>query len=57
MTAHDKCKTAGLPGLWTMIELTDVPRSTLIDWSNKMPKRFDKILKLCVKWIEAEKGK
>ena len=40
-----------------MIELTDVPRSTLIDWSNKMPKRFDKILKLCVKWIEAEKGK
>ena len=49
MTANEKCIEAGLESLWEMVALTGVPWSTLRDWSNKMPKRFNKILDLCVK--------
>jgi len=54
MTANDKCIKAGLGDIWTMVALTGVSRSTLRDWSNKMPNRFDKILKLCVAWQESQ---
>lgn len=49
MTADKQAKAAGLDGgLARMVELTDVPRSTLVDWSNKQPERFKRILELCV---------
>ena len=48
MTANEKCIQAGSENLWVMVALTGVPRTTLVDWSNKNPNRFDKILKLCV---------
>lgn len=53
MTPDKTCSAAGLPGgIPRMMELTGVPRRTLIDWHNnpKFRERFDKILKLCVEF-------
>ena len=55
MTASQQAKAAGLRSLTQMIELTGVPRQTLIDWHRNKPERFEKILKLCADSIELAK--
>ena len=58
MSASTQAKAAGLKSLARMVELTGVPRRTLIDWHDNPNhrERFDKILKLCVEFDKKQDG-
>ena len=55
MSASVAAKKAGLKSLSQVIELSGVPRSTLIDWHRDRPRLFKIVLFGCQKVIEGEK--
>jgi hypothetical protein len=44
MKPHEKCKKAGLSGLKELSEISKMPQSTLIKWSETRPFVFEAIL-------------
>ena len=53
MNASKEAKAAGLKSLTQMIQLTNVPRSTLEDWARVKPVTFNIALFGCVKALES----
>lgn len=46
MKLHEKCKQAGLSSLAELVEITEIPKRTLIDWHNnpKYPRRLQAVI-------------
>ena len=47
MTPSQTAKSAGLKNLAQVIEITGVPRSTLVDWYHNKPKLFNAVILGC----------
>jgi len=54
MNASAEVKVAGLKSLSQVIELTGVPRSTLVDWANSRPRLFKIIIGGCLKVVTSK---
>ena len=54
MTPSEQAKAAGLSSFKQVVELTEVPRQTLVDWHKSRPRLFSLILFACSKYIEGQ---
>jgi hypothetical protein len=54
MNASAEAKVAGLKSLSQVMELTGVPRRTLVDWANNRPRLFKIIIGGCLQVVKAK---
>jgi hypothetical protein len=54
MTPSEQAKTGGLKSLQQMVEMTEVPRQTLVDWHKSRPVLFKIIIFGCQKVLAAK---
>ena len=52
MTPSEQAKAGGLKSFQQMVNMTEVPRQTLVDWHKSRPQLFKIVLFGCVKVIE-----